>query len=134
MDLLTFVVTVILLTASGALAPGPLFFQTLSQGSRTGARSGLIFSVAHTIVEFSLIMLLAVGLLAVKDEVVIRTSIGVLGGVVLIAFGLYQIISSLKKKDILQKHTTSSHHLFLIGIVFTAFNPYSLAKLIQKVF
>lgn len=124
MDLLTFVVTVILLTASGALAPGPLFFQTLSQGSRTGARSGLIFSVAHTIVEFSLIMLLAVGLLAVKDEVVIRTSIGVLGGVVLIAFGLYQIISSLKKKDILQKHTTSSHHLFLIGIVFTAFNPY----------
>jgi len=124
MDLLAFVVTVILLTASGALAPGPLFFQTLSQGSRTGARSGLIFSIAHTIVEFSLIMLLAVGLLAVKDEVVIRTLIGVLGGVVLIAFGLYQIINSLRKKDILQKHTVSSHRLFLIGIVFTAFNPY----------
>lgn len=124
MDLLGFVLTVVLLTASGALAPGPLFFQTLSQGTKTGARSGLIFSVAHTIVEFTLIMLLALGLFAVKNESVIRTVIGALGGVVLIAFGLYQIIGSLKKKDITQKQAASSHRLFFIGIVFTALNPY----------
>jgi threonine/homoserine/homoserine lactone efflux protein len=124
MDLLGFVLTVVLLTASGALAPGPLFFQTLSQGTKTGARSGLIFSVAHTIVEFTLIMLLALGLFAVKNEPVIRTVIGALGGVVLIVFGLYQIISSLKKKEITQKQVTSSHRLFFIGIVFTALNPY----------
>jgi threonine/homoserine/homoserine lactone efflux protein len=124
MEILGFVVTVVLLTASGALAPGPLFFQTVSQGAKTGARSGLIFSVAHTIVEFSLIMLLAVGLFAVKDELVIRTVIGVLGGVVLIVFGLYQISGSLRKKDMMQKQAASSHRLFFIGIVFTAFNPY----------
>ena len=71
MDILGFIATVILLTASGALAPGPLFFQTISQGTKTGARSGLIFSIAHTIVEFSLIMLLTFGLLAVKNEMFI---------------------------------------------------------------
>ncbi|KYK21918.1 hypothetical protein AYK25_02905 [Thermoplasmatales archaeon SM1-50] len=125
MELLSFVITVVLLTASGALAPGPLFFQTLSQGTRTGARSGLIFSISHTIVEFSLIMLLAVGLLAIRNEVFIRTIIGVLGGFMLIVFGIYQISTSLRKKELQQKqHKVSTHRLFFIGIVFTALNPY----------
>ena len=124
MDIFSFVVTVVLITASGALAPGPLFFQTISQGTKTGARSGLIFSISHTVVEFSLIMLLAFGLLALRNEVFIRNIIGILGGVVLIVFGLYQIVGTLKKKDINQKKEVSSHRLFFIGILFTAFNPY----------
>jgi threonine/homoserine/homoserine lactone efflux protein len=124
MDIFSFVVTVVLITASGALAPGPLFFQTISQGTKTGARSGLIFSISHTVVEFSLIMLLAFGLLAVRNEVFIRNIIGILGGVVLIVFGLYQIVGSLKKKDINQNQEVPSHRLFFIGILFTAFNPY----------
>ena len=124
MDILGFILTVILLTASGALAPGPLFFQTISQGAKTGARSGLIFSLAHTLVEFSLIMLLAFGLLAVRNEVFIRNSIGVIGGTVLIIFGLYQIRGILIKKHIEQKQEVPSHRLFFIGLLFTALNPY----------
>jgi threonine/homoserine/homoserine lactone efflux protein len=124
MDIFSFVVTVVLITASGALAPGPLFFQTISQGAKTGARSGLIFSISHTVVEFSLIMLLTFGLLAVKNEVFIRNIIGILGGVVLIIFGLYQIVGLLKKKEITQNQEVPSHRLFFIGILFTAFNPY----------
>jgi threonine/homoserine/homoserine lactone efflux protein len=124
MDIFNFVVTVVLITASGALAPGPLFFQTISQGTKTGARSGLIFSISHTIVEFSLIMLLTFGLLAVRNEFFIRNIIGILGGVVLIVFGLYQIVGSLKKKDMNQTQVMLPHRLFFIGILFTAFNPY----------
>jgi threonine/homoserine/homoserine lactone efflux protein len=124
MDILGFIATVILLTASGALAPGPLFFQTISQGTKTGARSGLIFSIAHTIVEFSLIMLLTFGLLAVKNEMFIRNSIGLLGGIVLIIFGLYQIIGALRITQQDKAPVVSSHRLFIIGIVFTALNPY----------
>ncbi len=124
MDLLGFVITVILLTASGALTPGPLFFQTIAQGATMGARSGLIFSIAHTIVEFSLIMLLAFGLLAVGNEPGIRTGIGVTGGVVLILFGVYQLIGIFRKKPMEQKQRVSSHRLFFIGILFSALNPY----------
>jgi threonine/homoserine/homoserine lactone efflux protein len=50
MDLLNFVITVILLTASGALAPGPLFFQTITQGAKISSRCGLIFSKSHSVV------------------------------------------------------------------------------------
>ncbi len=52
MDLFSFVVTVIILTASGALAPGPLFFATITHGTKHGAKSGLIFSIAHTEEKF----------------------------------------------------------------------------------
>lgn len=124
MDLLGFIVTVILLTASGALAPGPLFFQTISQGTKTGARSGLIFSIAHTIVEFSLIMLLTFGLLAIQNEAIIRNTIGFLGGIVLIIFGIYQMVGSLRNTPREQTQTVSSHRLFAIGILFSALNPY----------
>jgi threonine/homoserine/homoserine lactone efflux protein len=114
MDIFSFVVTVILITASGALVPGPLFFQTISQGTKTGARSGLIFSISHTVVEFSLIMVLAFGLLAVRNEVFIRNIIGILGGVVLIVFGLYQIVGSLKKKEINQTQEVPRIVFFLL--------------------
>lgn len=124
MDILSFIVTVVLLTASGALAPGPLFFQTISQGAKTGARSGLIFSLAHTLVEFSLIMLLAFGLLVVKDERPIRDIIGVLGGIILLIFGIYQILSAFRTTKVKQQETTSSSRLFIIGMLFTGLNPY----------
>ena len=96
MDLLNFVATVILITASGALAPGPLFFITISQGVKTGAKTGLIFSIAHTLIEFTLIMLFALGLLSVAELLPIKITIGVAGGIVLIIFGTKQIRDSLK--------------------------------------
>jgi threonine/homoserine/homoserine lactone efflux protein len=124
-DILEFAGTVILVTASGALAPGPLFFATLTHGSKTGIRSGLTFAVSHTVVEFTLIMLFALGLLTVASEPTVKTIIGFLGGSVLIAFGVYQIRNSLinpvKTKD---EKATSSQHLFLIGLAFTGLNPY----------
>ena len=125
MDVLSFVITVILVTASGALAPGPLFFATLSHGAKSGAKSGLIFSVAHSVIEFSLIMILALGLLTVASESIVQVGVGVAGGIVLIAFGITQIqkiIQYKPNKSIFKK--TPFHRLFFIGLTFTGLNPF----------
>ena len=125
MDILTFVVTIIFITASGALAPGPLFFATISHGAKTGAKSGFIFSVSHTVVEFSLIMLFALGLLTVASEPTVKLIIGIAGGIVLIAFGIFQIYNSYMAKYKEQKQSIPSYrYLFLIGLAFTGLNPY----------
>jgi len=125
MEILNFVVTIVLVTASGALAPGPLFFANLSQGAKSGAKSGLVFSVAHTLVEFTLVMLLALGLLSVASEFTVKLIIGVVGGIVLIAFGAMQIHSSLTSKfDKPQPSEAASHNFFLIGLAFTGLNPF----------
>ncbi len=125
MDLLNFVVTVIVLTASGALAPGPLFFITISHGARSGAKSGFVFSIAHTLVEFSLVMLLAGGLLTVANEPSVKLIVGVAGGAVLLVFGALQIRGAIKSRfDESGSEGVATRNLLLIGLIFTGLNPF----------
>jgi threonine/homoserine/homoserine lactone efflux protein len=125
MDALTFVVTVILITASGALAPGPLFFAAISHGAKVGARSGVAFSIAHTLIEFALVMLLALGLLTVVNEPLVKLIVGILGGVVLVVFGAFQIRSSLIATSYENESGKMSNwNLLLIGLSFTGLNPF----------
>ena len=126
MNILDFIVTVVLVSASGALAPGPLLFANLSEGVKHGAKSGLIFSVAHTLVEFILVMLLGLGLLTFTGEPTVKFVIGVAGGSVLVAFGVIQILGSLRSEP--QGHQTKDelayHNIFILGLVFTGLNPF----------
>ena len=127
MDVFSFIVTIVLVTASGALAPGPLFFATISEGTKNGAISGLIFSIAHTVVEFTLIMLFALGLITIASEPIVKIVIGLVGGIVLIFFGIIQIQKMILFKP--RKSTSekkSFHHLFITGLIFTGLNPYFL--------
>ena len=125
MDLLSFIATVILITASGALAPGPMFFATISQGAKTGAKTGVLFSIAHTLVEFSLIMLLTLGLLTIANKPIVKIIIGIAGGLALIIFGFIQIYTAYNTRFDKKNETVPSHrYLFFLGIIFTGLNPY----------
>lgn len=124
MDPITFASTVIILTASGALAPGPLFFVTITHGAKSGTKSGIIFSIAHNIIEFTLVMLLALGLLSVANEPIVKFAVGVAGGAALIIFGIMQIQSSFHETNKTKTEKTASRNLFLIGLALTGLNPY----------
>lgn len=54
---------VILLSASGVLFPGPLFFANLFYGSKEGVRSGIKIALGHTIAELPLILIISLGLI-----------------------------------------------------------------------
>jgi len=125
MELFEFILTVVLVTASGALAPGPLFFATISHSTKSGVSSGLIFSISHTVVEFSLIIFLALGLITIASEPMVKLLIGISGGSVLILFGAIQIKKIITNKTEVDKHPNrSNRRLFFIGLAFTGFNPY----------
>jgi threonine/homoserine/homoserine lactone efflux protein len=125
MDVLHFVSTVIIITASGALAPGPLFFATVSHGVKLGAKSGFVFSIAHSLVESTLILLLASGLVPIANESAIKIAIGVAGGVVLLLFGTMQLRSALTSnyRETTQKEVTTQN-LLVTGLAFTGLNPF----------
>ncbi len=125
MDILTFIAEVVGVTASGALAPGPLFVKNITEGSKFGARSGFLFAIGHTAVELSLVIVLALGLLAVANESAVKLVIGVAGGLALLVFGLMQIREAMSSKPVeirQEKRAFKSH--FLVGTVFTGLNPY----------
>ena len=125
MNPLNFAATVIILSASGALAPGPLFFVTVSHGIKSGTKSGIIFSIAHSLIEFTLVMLLALGLLSVANVPAAMLVVGVAGGVALIVFGAMQIRSSFSyKPEETKTGQSATRNLFLIGLALTGLNPY----------
>jgi threonine/homoserine/homoserine lactone efflux protein len=127
MNLLDFVATVVVVTASGALAPGPLSFGILMQGSKEGARSGFSCAIGHTLVEFPLVLALALGLLAAANQPAIKSVIGLAGGLGLIGFGILQIYGTIKSKtdlnDTAGTRKLPASSLFL-GFALTGLNPY----------
>ncbi|MFQ5758148.1 MAG: LysE family transporter [Candidatus Bathyarchaeia archaeon] len=129
MGLLDFIVTVVVVTASGALAPGPLFFAAISHGTRSGAKGGLAFSIGHTLVEFPLVLLLAIVFGEVASEVagepIVKLSTGIAGGLVLLIFGAIQIRHFLTTESDTQDYGgITSRNPLLLGLVFTGLNPY----------
>jgi threonine/homoserine/homoserine lactone efflux protein len=124
MDIINFAATVILLSTSGALAPGPLFFVTITHGTKTGVKSGLLFSIAHSLIEFALVMLLAIGLLSVANQPAVKLIVGGAGGVALIVFGSMQIHSSLHETNETNSTKKTTRHLLLLGLALTGLNPY----------
>lgn len=126
MDLFTLIVMVVVVTASGALAPGPLFFATIAHGTKSGAKSGLIFSIAHTIVEFSLVMALALGLLTIANQPITKLVISIIGGVALLILGILQVHDSISSKPNIQQSKSGipAKNPLILGLVFTGLNPY----------
>jgi len=124
-DIFTFIATVVVVTASGALAPGPLFFTNITYGTKSGAKGGLAFSVGHTIIELSLVIFLALTLQIVINEPSIKLVVGVAGGTALLVFGVLQIRGALTSKSAVgsEKQPALKNPL-LLGTFFTGLNPY----------
>jgi len=125
MDLLGLITTVVIVTASGSLAPGPLFFVAITHGTRSGARGGLAFSVGHSLVEFPLVILLALGLLTLANQPLVKLITAAAGGLALLLFGALQIRDSLVSKPGQPSHKgVTSKNPLLLGLAFTGLNPF----------
>lgn len=94
---------VILLSASGVLSPGPLFFANLFYGSKEGVRSGIKIALGHTFVELPLILIISLGLIGfsfiILEDEGLRI-IGVIGGVAIIIFSSSHINGIIRKRTI----------------------------------
>ena len=125
MDLLRFFTMVVVISASGALAPGPMFFANISRGIEGGSKSGLYFSIGHTVVELPLILILAKGLLSTSARPLVSVIAGLLGGVTLIVFGLLQVKGAWSG---VENFNPSSRGLgrssLVLGIALSGLNPF----------
>jgi threonine/homoserine/homoserine lactone efflux protein len=126
MNLVDFIATVVVVTASGALAPGPLSFGVLLHGSKGGALAGFSCAIGHTLVEFPLVLALALGLLAATSQPFIKSVIGVAGGIGLIVFGILQIRDTISTGPTVNQstRTTLPTGALVLGAALTGLNPY----------
>ena len=122
-QLAEFAVTVIVISISGVMSPGPLFAANVAYGLKKGTKSGLKIAYGHTVVELPLVILLGIGALSLGTIPQFREIVSILGAASLFAFAAIQIRSVLKKPTTVFE---GKHGPFLIGIMLSALNPFFL--------
>jgi len=121
-EFLGFALTVIIISVSGVMSPGPLFTANIMHGLKEGTQSGLKIAAGHTVIELPLIILLAVGVISLEAIPEFKTTIVLLGAIGLFGFAGLQIKNVLTKK--IQTGVQVKHGAFLTGVLFSALNPF----------
>jgi threonine/homoserine/homoserine lactone efflux protein len=123
MELVGFLVSVVGISLSGVMAPGPITAATLAAGARA-RHAGVWICAGHVLVEGPLILLLSAGLGTLLEGKGVRSGIGLAGGLLLLVMGL-QLLASLRKPVADPAGSVQRHPLW-IGIVLSGANPYFL--------
>jgi threonine/homoserine/homoserine lactone efflux protein len=122
-SLFEFALTVITISVSGVMSPGPLFAANVAYGLKGGFKTGLKMACGHTIVELPLVILLGIGAISLTTVPQFREIISILGAISLFVFAGIQVRSSIKKPSTVFER---KHGPLLAGIIFSGLNPFFL--------
>jgi threonine/homoserine/homoserine lactone efflux protein len=129
MTLLDIGLQIILVSVSGVLSPGPLFFANLVLSKNGGFWSGIKIAIGHTIVELPVVILYSIPLIIFTSQSVtfsIINFISFIGGISLIAFGILFVVKIISKNN---KHnyiieSSRIEKPVIAGMLFTGINPF----------
>ncbi len=122
---LEFLATVVLLSASGVLSPGPLFLASTLRATKHGGQAGIECAIGHTLVEFPLVIGLTVGLQTFLQS--LTALIAISGGIVLLVFASIQLLQVSRHIELDSKKLPSfwdKRPGIIVGLAFTALNPF----------
>ena len=129
MTLLDIGLQIILVSVSGVLSPGPLFFANLVLSKNGGFWSGIKIAIGHTIVELPVVILYSIPLIIFTSQSVtfsIINFISLIGGISLIVFGILFVVKIISKNN---KHnylidSSRIEKPVIAGMLFTGINPF----------
>jgi threonine/homoserine/homoserine lactone efflux protein len=121
-DFYFFLLSVILVSLSGVMTPGPLFAVTIVKGFKDKI-AGVLISLGHGVIEFPLMFLLYFGFAQILASSLIQRSIGLVGGLLMIYLG-FRTVKTGKKTS--EEYEESRHGSIIAGILTTGVNPYFL--------
>lgn len=123
--------TSLLVGYSGALMPGPLLTVTVSESARRGFRAGPLLVAGHGIAEVLLLIALALGLSRLLDIGIVRGSIALLGGLVLLWMGQGILRAVMRREISISRKLVetagppvSGNRHVLTGALVSVSNPY----------
>jgi len=120
LSLLLFLLTVIAISLSGVMMPGPVFLVTLAKGYESPF-AGVWVALGHGIVEFPLIAIIYFGFARFFQVEPVKTILSVVGGSILIYMGWYTFRTHL---EITKKVKSLSRRSVTGGFLTTVSNPY----------
>lgn len=117
-----FAIAVIAISASGVMAPGPLFAANIAYGVRGNTIAGIKMATGHTVVELPLVVLLGIGVFSLESFPEFRIVISIFGAITLFVFAGLQVRTILQNKNL--QDISQKHGAFIAGITLSALNPF----------
>ena len=118
-----FLIQAILISLSGVMAPGPLTVVVVGKGARSPG-AGVLISLGHAVVEFPLMVLIALGLGPFFQHRMFATTVGLAGGGVLLWMAAGLLMSLRKAGADIGPERMREASPFTAGILMTGGNPY----------
>lgn len=119
-----------LVALTGALSPGPLLTFTIYKSikQRRGYLAGIYIILGHATIELTLIIVLLAGASLFFQNILFLTTIGIIGGILLVVYG-FLVIKNVFRTKISIEFENSLHkgfkgNSFLGGIIVSLSNPY----------
>ncbi len=126
MEVLDFGVEVVAISASGVLAPGPLFVTNMLYGTRGSAASGVKMAHGHAVIEVCVVAALAASLFSAASLISGYSNvIALVGGAAILGFAALQVAGAIKNKEP-EPSRKQRHGPFVAGMLMTGLNPFFL--------
>ena len=112
---------------SGAMMPGPLLVAVIEQSAIQGIRAPIGLIMGHALLEFTLIILMALGLRTVLSRTRVRAVVGLVGGAALLYMSGDMLWHAWGLTLNLSARTSAAYSwpkLMLLGAVISLANPY----------
>jgi len=115
-----FLVSVMAISLTGVMMPGPVTALTITKGTQR-REAGALIAVGHGIVEVLLILVIYLGFAHFLRLQVVRIAVGLAGGLLLLWMG-FQMFRT--RTTLASQHRDLSHSSVIAGLAMTAANPY----------
>jgi threonine/homoserine/homoserine lactone efflux protein len=120
-DFSLFLASVVLISLTGVMMPGPLFAVTIEKAAKRKT-AGLLISIGHGIVEFPLMFLIYFGIGQIVASAVLQTvqiTVGLIGGLVMMIMG-FQMFTN--RNSPIKKIGSQKQESLIAGIWTTSAN------------
>ena len=117
--MLAVIFSVIVLSLSGVMMPGPMFAVTVAKSYRS-PWAGTKVSIGHAIIEVPIILLIYFGFGQFFQHQVVQIILSLIGGAVIIWLGINMFSA---RKDVVESGKDLKYSAIITGIVMSAINP-----------
>ncbi len=121
-DFYLFLISVIIISLSGVMTPGPLLAVTIDKASKSKTVGPLV-AFGHGVIEFPLMFLIYFGFTQFLAPETAQVSVGLVGGLLMVYMG---IETFRKRNKTNQKYESSKHGSLIAGVLATGGNPFFL--------
>ena len=120
--MLPILLSVVVISLSGVMMPGPMFAVTLAKSYRSPL-AGAQISLGHAVIEVPLILLIYFGFAQFFQNNVVQLVLSLLGGGMIIWLGISMFRA---RAEVVRRGKDLPYHAFTAGILTSGLNPFFL--------